>query len=467
MCNSKLKVAVCALILLILMCCFTHTTKTVSTDSNKSAILNKKHEIKIADLDNDGIADSKDSDIDGDGISNKDEETINSDPFSKDTDNDGKLDSQEYDKDTDGDKVLDIIESAIKDTDKDGVVDELDSDDSSIHNDSDGDGFDNITEVGQKTDPLDPNSKPAPKDTDKDGKLDSVEKGKDSDGDAKSDVIESALTDSDSDGVVDELDAEDSNPNNDTDNDGFSNIDELKANTDPLDPKSIIEKDTDKDGKIDKIEKGKDSDSDGKSDIEESAKLDADNDGVVDELDSEDSNPNNDSDSDGVSNIDEKNANTNPLDANSKPEVPKVVENNETKQATDLVKKAQVKEDSKKAADEISAILAIEHIKFETDSSTLLPEGIETIKKIYVILKKYPNVNLEIGGHTDNVGSPEYNKKLSQERVDMVKKALVEFGIDGTKLSTKGYGESKPLVENSSDDNRAKNRRVEFKLLGD
>jgi outer membrane protein OmpA-like peptidoglycan-associated protein len=147
--------------------------------------------------------------------------------------------------------------------------------------------------------------------------------------------------------------------------------------------------------------------------------------------------------------------------------VPKVVENNETKQATDLVKETQIKEDSKKAADEINAILALEHIKFKTDSSTLLSKSMETVKKIYNILNKYPNIRLEIGGHTDDVGRAEYNQKLSQKRVDMVKKALVELGIDGSKLSTKGYGESKPLVENSSAANRAKNRRVEFKLLGD
>jgi len=534
MCNSKIKIAVCALILLIAFCCFTHSSKTavssLSSDLNTSA--------KISDLDGDGIADNKDDDIDGDGILNKDEEAIGSDPFNKDTDGDGKLDKDEYNKDTDGDKVPDILESAIKDSDKDGVVDELDSDDSSIHNDSDNDGFDNITEVGKKTDPLDPNSKPAPKDTDKDGKLDSVEKGKDTDKDSKSDVIESAILDADGDGVVDELDSEDSNPKNDTDNDGFSNIveknagsnpldpksmpnidtdkdgkldkdemgkdsdndgksnviesaildsdgdgvvdeldsddknqkndtdndgisniDEKNAGTNPLDPNSKPQKDTDKDGKIDKIEKGKDSDGDGKSDIEESAKLDSDNDGVVDELDSEDANPNNDTDNDGISNIDEKNARTNPLDPNSKPTV-----NNE--EANTNTNTASVTE-AKKAVEEISEILKVEHIKFETDSSTILPEGITTIKKISEILKKYSDVKVEIGGHTDSDGDAAYNLKLSQERVDMVKKALVEFGVDANRLTTKGYGESKPLVENNSPENKAKNRRVEFKLIGE
>ena len=372
MCNSKIKVAVCALILLILLCCFTHTPKlkklnTVTTSGNN-------HIEKVSDLDGDGIADKDDPDIDGDGISNKDEEAINSDPFNKDTDGDGKLDGNEYKKDSDDDGISDVLESAKRDKDKDGVVDELDADDNSIHNDSDGDGFDNITEVGLKTNPLDPNSKPAPKDTDKDGKLDVDEKGKDTDNDTKSDVIESAI-------------------------------------------------------------------------------LDADNDGVVDELDSEDSNPNNDSDGDGVSNIDEKRAGTNPLDPRSLPQ--------------SKLQTTKVKEEAKKAVGEISEILKIEHIKFEVDSSTITPEGIKTIQKIAIILKKYPDAKLEIGGHTDSDGSAEYNQKLSQERVDMVKKALIEFGINGDNLTTKGYGESKPLVPNTSAENKAKNRRVEFKIIGE
>ena len=73
---------------------------------------------------------------------------------------------------------------------------------------------------------------------------------------------------------------------------------------------------------------------------------------------------------------------------------------------------------------------------------------------------------MEIGGHTDSDGDAEYNKKLSQERVDMVKKALVEFGLNGDRFITKGYGESKPLVPNDTAENKAKNRRVEFKVIG-
>ena len=116
---------------------------------------------------------------------------------------------------------------------------------------------------------------------------------------------------------------------------------------------------------------------------------------------------------------------------------------------------------------EINDILQAENIEFETDSSMITPKGIETIKKIYAVLKKYPNVKIEIAGHTDSDGDAAYNQKLSQERVDMVKKALVEFGLNGDRFTTKGYGESKPLVPNDSPENKAKNRRVEFIIIGE
>lgn len=538
MCNSKLKVAVCILGLFIIGCTFTHCSneKRESSAAENNVSTEKVAAVQeaIKDLDGDGIADSKDDDIDGDGLSNKEEETLNSDPFNKDTDGDGKLDGTEAKKDTDGDSFLDILESSVKDKDQDGVVDELDSDDTTVNNDSDGDGFSNIAEKKASTDPLNAASHPTLKDTDKDGKPDKEEMGKDSDKDNKSDVVESSKLDSDQDGVVDELDADDNSTGNDSDGDGFSNIEEKNAGSNPLDKASVPEiKDTDEDGKPDKDEAGKDTDGDGKSDVVESAKIDNDSDGVVDELDADDADPRNDSDGDGASNIDEKNAGTNPLDKASVPEVKDtdedgkpdtqeegkdtdgdgksdVVESSKLDRDQDGVvdefdsddsnpqndsdgdgvsnideknagtnpldkneKPAAVQEPEKKEQSkaeiqqEINKLLEVEHIKFEVDSSTITTEGIKTIKKIYAILKKYPDIKMEIGGHTDSDGDAKYNQNLSQERVDSVKKALVEFGLDANRFTTKGYGESKPLVPNNSAENKAKNRRVEFIIIGE
>ena len=535
--SKKLKVAILALLLLILLCCFMHTPATDNTKEVKTDTVKVVPVVKLADLDGDGIADNNDSDIDGDGVLNADEEKINSNPFDKDTDADGKLDGEEFNHDTDKDGVSDVLESAKADKDQDGVVDELDADDNSVKNDSDNDGYSNIeekkagtnpldanskpkevdtdkdgkidkVEKGKDTDgdgksdeiesskldadsdgvvdeldaddadvnndsdsdgasnieekkagtnPLDANSKPAPVDTDKDGKFDKQEQGKDADGDGKSDVVESAKLDADSDGVVDELDAQNDNPNNDTDNDGMSNIDEVKAGTNPLDPNSKVEPDTDKDGKLDKVEKGKDADKDGKSDLVESAKLDADSDGVVDELDADDSDVNNDSDGDGISNIDEKKAGTNPLDPNEKPEVKKEEPKVEAIKADEKVKD--------EIETQIKDILHLHKIEFEVNKANLTPKGKEIVDRVSTILNKYPGVKITIEGHTDSDGKAEYNQKLSQDRVNTVKAVLVKAGVTADRLKPIGYGETKPLVPNDSSENKARNRRVEFKVI--
>ena len=69
---------------------------------------------------------------------------------------------------------------------------------------------------------------------------------------------------------------------------------------------------------------------------------------------------------------------------------------------------------------------------------------------------------LEIQGHTDNTGSPVYNQRLSQQRADAVRDALMKLGIDGSRMESKGYGQDKPLVPNVSPANRSRNRRVQL-----
>ena len=72
-------------------------------------------------------------------------------------------------------------------------------------------------------------------------------------------------------------------------------------------------------------------------------------------------------------------------------------------------------------------------------------------------------MKLEIGGHTDNVGGTAYNEKLSDRRAATVKQWLISHGIETSRLTTHGYGQSQPLVPNDSDAHRARNRRVELK----
>ena len=74
-------------------------------------------------------------------------------------------------------------------------------------------------------------------------------------------------------------------------------------------------------------------------------------------------------------------------------------------------------------------------------------------------------MKIEIGGHTDNKGTSEYNKSLSHNRAKAVYEYLIEKGIAANRLSYKGYGESKPIDTNETDEGRANNRRTEFKVI--
>ncbi|AZV47048.1 thrombospondin [Nautilia sp. PV-1] len=85
------------------------------------------------------------------------------------------------------------------------------------------------------------------------------------------------------------------------------------------------------------------------------------------------------------------------------------------------------------------------------------------LKKVAEILKNNPSLKIEVAGYTDNIGSAEYNLKLSQKRAEAVKKILVNvYGINPQRIVAKGYGEAYPLVPNTTETNRALNRRVEI-----
>jgi len=85
---------------------------------------------------------------------------------------------------------------------------------------------------------------------------------------------------------------------------------------------------------------------------------------------------------------------------------------------------------------------------------------------LLTILRESPELIIEIGSHTDNIGDEGYNLKLSQKRAEIVAKYLIEKGIDKNRLIAKGYGESKPVADNSTEQGRSFNRRTEFKVIG-
>ncbi len=111
-------------------------------------------------------------------------------------------------------------------------------------------------------------------------------------------------------------------------------------------------------------------------------------------------------------------------------------------------------------------VVILEQIQFAFDSAEILAESFGLMTQIAQALRENPQIGLvEIQGHTDDQGAYEYNEDLSQRRADSVKQWLVEHGIEESRLRARGYGESRPLVNDTTDEARARNRRVEFRIM--
>ncbi|MFW6139292.1 MAG: FlgD immunoglobulin-like domain containing protein [Spirochaetota bacterium] len=108
--------------------------------------------------------------------------------------------------------------------------------------------------------------------------------------------------------------------------------------------------------------------------------------------------------------------------------------------------------------------IMVNSIQFEFDKAELLPQSHEILDRLIEILDKFPNYKILIAGHTDSVGSEEYNQKLSERRAYTVYKYLVEHDVAKERLATEGRGESQPIDDNNTEQGRARNRRVEFYL---
>ncbi len=101
-------------------------------------------------------------------------------------------------------------------------------------------------------------------------------------------------------------------------------------------------------------------------------------------------------------------------------------------------------------------------VLFDTNKSVIKKGYFADVDALAAVMKQYPDLNVIIEGHTDNVGSDAYNKKLSQSRADAVKKYIVDkAGIDATRIKAVGFGEEKPIADNATKEGKTKNRRVE------
>ena len=101
-------------------------------------------------------------------------------------------------------------------------------------------------------------------------------------------------------------------------------------------------------------------------------------------------------------------------------------------------------------------------VLFSTGKTELLPGAMTTIDKLASFLAEYPAKTVLVEGHTDNVGSDTYNQDLSERRAISVKNALIQAGVNGSRIDTSGLGESQPITDNSTSAGRLKNRRVEI-----
>ena len=362
------------------------------------------------------------NDRDDDGLTDSQEARLGTDPLNSDTDGDGL---------TDADEVNTFKTDPLKtDTDDDRLTDaeEIAKGANPLQADTDGDGLLDGDEVAQGTDPLH-------MDTDKDGLSDGDEALK-----HKSDPLKA---DGDGDGLsdFDEVTKHRTHPRKtDTDGDGLTDGDELqKHKTDPLKP------DTDGDGLSDGDEVLKhrtdplkaDSDDDGLSDGDETLKhktdplkADTDGDGVADGRDKCPTMPGARTglpDDDGC-----------PREKVATPAVPEVKK---------------------------GSTIVLSGVEFEAGSSELKTGSLASLEEAYKTLADHPRMVVEIGGHTDNAGKAKANENLSKRRADAVKGYIVAKGIDAARISTRGYGPSKPVASNKTEEGRARNRRIEFKIL--
>ena len=105
----------------------------------------------------------------------------------------------------------------------------------------------------------------------------------------------------------------------------------------------------------------------------------------------------------------------------------------------------------------------LDDVLFDFDRSTVKPEAAQILDRLVAFMNENKDKRAELAGHTDNVGSDAYNQRLSERRVASVRDYVVKKGVDSSRISGQGFGESKPIADNKTADGRAKNRRVEIK----
>jgi OOP family OmpA-OmpF porin len=105
-------------------------------------------------------------------------------------------------------------------------------------------------------------------------------------------------------------------------------------------------------------------------------------------------------------------------------------------------------------------------VNFGSGSDLLLPGFERLLRDAAQTLINNPDINVEVAGHTDDTGDANFNLGLSERRAKTVMDYLIQYGVDSSRLTYRGYGESEPIAENTTLEGRARNRRVELRVLG-
>ena len=104
-------------------------------------------------------------------------------------------------------------------------------------------------------------------------------------------------------------------------------------------------------------------------------------------------------------------------------------------------------------------------IKFVFNETTIITGTDEGLDELAAFMIKHPSIKVEISGHTDNIGKPDFNQTLSEKRAEKVKLLMTGMGISADRISTVGYGDTIPIADNNTDEGRQQNRRVEFRIV--
>ena len=118
------------------------------------------------------------------------------------------------------------------------------------------------------------------------------------------------------------------------------------------------------------------------------------------------------------------------------------------------------------AIDQLNELFSLEPLLFDAGQATIRDESASTLDRAAEILVEVEGAAVSIAGHTDSQGDAEANLVLSEARAEAVLQALVERGVDPGSVIAEGFGESRPIDDNTTDEGRQANRRIEFRLLG-